>query len=325
MTKKDATRESLHFAARRDYEASVKHCMVALEKEAIGDFHGSIAELNLAIKSHPDYALAYTHRGRIYGLLGSFTKALTDLARAIELTPGDDYAHRSRGRIYEMMNRPDKARECFRSAITCFQSKENYIAKIKLEIAQGNKQQAIADAFDAYRHAFEIGTEAGDERKILKDLLGREPTKPEPNRLKIAKALQVLGELESAPQTLTAQEISVITTSRLYEQEYSSLGGIVYESKGVSDDGIWRSVELDLPTASTKRHCLALRVNTSRCNISEKDVKKRLGMAVLAPNRSGGCVVDPAHLTYRRSWGDVTCCFTSAGFQCVTNIVFWMK
>lgn len=81
----------------------------AYQKGMNGDFVDAIVDCNHAIEVSPDYAYAYTIRGRVYRMLGQNEKALEDCNRALELNPKDDEAYTARGAVYSNMNDYEKS------------------------------------------------------------------------------------------------------------------------------------------------------------------------------------------------------------------------
>jgi tetratricopeptide (TPR) repeat protein len=62
---------------------------------------GAVVDYSIAIKSDPDYAIAYFNRGLAYANLGNSDDAIADFTTALKLEPNDAIAYRNRAVSHE--------------------------------------------------------------------------------------------------------------------------------------------------------------------------------------------------------------------------------
>jgi tetratricopeptide (TPR) repeat protein len=82
-----------------------------------GDHEGCISLLNEALRLKPDFAMAWSNRGKEYWIMRQWDKALADCARAIELKPGLAMAWYNRGNTYSSLRQWDKALADYTKAV----------------------------------------------------------------------------------------------------------------------------------------------------------------------------------------------------------------
>ena len=85
--------------------------------QAQGRLAEAIAKYDSALRLAPDFALAYTNRGRAYIVLRQYDKAVEDLDLAIRLDPDNAIAHSNRGLAYWRQGQPDRALDELNEAI----------------------------------------------------------------------------------------------------------------------------------------------------------------------------------------------------------------
>ena len=81
------------------------------------DYAGAIVDYTIAIKSNPDYAVAYYNRGIAYKALGEYNAAIADYTTAIRLDPDYAVAYNNRGAAYDGLGENNTAISDFTTVI----------------------------------------------------------------------------------------------------------------------------------------------------------------------------------------------------------------
>lgn len=289
-----------------------------------------------------------------------YKAALREANEAIRMNACSDY-YLTRARIYEEMDRPELAgqdwlsvvsgstsRATLESAVEYFKRTKEfdkalsacdlsisdyptcdvYLLRARVNSAAGRGKAAIDDATKAYQRAFESGCDAKEEKALLKLLLGgTEPPLPKPKTERTQQVLDDITAMERSVKPFDPAVISKITALKLFEIPIENRPGIHTGSfEGRNDERLWMTVSLDRPNeaAGRYRNCVHVSLNTALCTVTPKDVVARFGEAELKPNTTTRCVLDPAHLKYKRPWGTITFCFADGGFQSLTSVHLWV-
>ena len=106
----------------------------------------AIAELQRAIRQHPNDAAAHAVLAEAYSHQGEFAKAEAELERLRELSPGDDRAAYDLGFLYLNENRPQQAKDAFAQLLTRHPQSAGAHFGLGLANAAGeNYQEAIRE------------------------------------------------------------------------------------------------------------------------------------------------------------------------------------
>ncbi len=117
-----------------------------LSKYKKGDYRGSIANYNEAIRLNPNYAVAYFNRGNAKGNLEDNQGAITDFNEAIRLNSNDAYTYNNRGNAKAKLGDYQGAITDFSEAIRLNPNliyPYRGLGKVKAEL--GDNQGAITD------------------------------------------------------------------------------------------------------------------------------------------------------------------------------------
>lgn len=290
------------------------------------NYKSALREANEAIRMNacPDY---YLTRARIYDEMDRPELAGQDWLSAVSGRPSWDIV-KSAVDHFKRTKEYDRALVACDMSISDYPTCDAYLLRAQVNSTAGKSKDAIDDATKAYQRAFESGCDAKEEKAILKLLLGgTEPPLPKPKTEKTQRVLDDISAMDRSIKPFDPAIISKITTLKLYETPIENRPGVHTGSfEGRDDERLWMTVSLDRPneTDGKYRNCVNVSLNTALCTVTPKDVVARFGPGKFKPNSTTYCILDPAHLKYKRPWGTITFCFADSGFQSLMSVHLWV-
>lgn len=101
----------------------------------------AIADLDLAIKTSPNYPETYIDRGNLYFEQKKYSRALSDFSRAIELSPKNSSAWFNRGNTYKAMDKYKKARADFAQVLKLNPDDRNAVYQLAVTLRLLNEHR----------------------------------------------------------------------------------------------------------------------------------------------------------------------------------------
>lgn len=148
----DQSERSNNSAALLSKPTAHSYYVQSVENLKKKEYKKALTEASFAIKLSPKWALAYSLRARLYGLLGQYRKALSDLRVAKKIAPKDMAAITEQGILELRFCNYDKALECFEKANSVKENADSTsgIGTCLLETGK------IDDAIKRYEKALEL-------------------------------------------------------------------------------------------------------------------------------------------------------------------------
>lgn len=284
-------------------------------------YDAALREINEALRMDPCCEYYYT-RARVYEAMDRTELATQDWQTILGMTKMIG-ALEDAVEFFRKTHQLEKALASCDSSIANYAYCSVYVLRSRVNAEMGRNKEAIDDATRAYQLAFETGCDGKEEHAQLKLLLGGvEPAKPQPKTAEVKHVLDVVDALANSKKPFDTGLTAKLTGVKLREIPYENhpeyhTGS--FESVGRGADQLWYFVRLERPT-EIGRNMLWLVLNTRKCVVTVADVTARFGPCKYVPDRSTRCIIDPAHLTYKRPWGSLRFSFVDGGFNALNNV-----
>ena len=95
------------------------HATMVAARQALdqGDTAGAIDQLNELVQRNPDFAEAWNQRAIVLYVIGDFEGSLRDVNRTVALEPNHFGAYSGMGQCYIRLDQPEQALEAFETAL----------------------------------------------------------------------------------------------------------------------------------------------------------------------------------------------------------------